>query len=718
MYEDNLATGAAVTAKSSVSQAAYKPNKADRVARRKVYERFFFMRDDGLRKDAEDNWEIGDKMFGQDIPTPDADDWRAHLVLPDAFAGVQSHMQETIDRNSRPYLRRVEDSDRSIECFQNQIMTHNINRTGYDYQYFLAKYSASIRGTAYLWESYRVDKRTVKDPTDVNPDGTLKYTDKEIIDFDDTYTEWVPNEFIFIDAGAKHVSEAIDCIRREILDVDEFKRAYAFRKDFKNLDLVQRGGDLSTNSFFKFPLDLNSNQVEVLHYYNRADDQYIVTANWVVVHSGPIPYKHKELPVTPIFHYMIPGRMYGMGVPQVIRALSEERASIRNLNLDRQKMHINKMFLINDQVDFDDEELITRPHGFVEISTNGANIRDAVMPLEYGDVPSSAFKTEEILQEDIRRATGIDDRVQGVQTGGTATEASFLKESSQKRINLIAKIAEMDSIVRIGRLKWSNIQFFYPAPRIERITQDNEEREKKVYKKVQTEGHEFKIVKNAKTGKSELQDSEIEGYSMVKLDASYARYMEGDYDVTVDVESATVVSKVLKQAKTTEMVNGLTANPMLMGALDPRKVVKEVLEVNDFSAKRWMRDNGLTDADQMMKAEDENLVMAKGVMLDPTEGANEVHTLVHLQYTKSTLYENLPEGAKAIFLRHIAGEHEKNPNTGSVAEALGAPGGGGPPGPVPTPDGGVQIQPADITPSTVTGGEANAATSNAPLLNQ
>jgi hypothetical protein len=34
----------------------------------------------------------------------------------------------------------------------------------------------------------------------------------------------------------------------------------------------------------------------------------------------------------------------------------------------------------------------------------------------------------------------------------------------------------MDTIKRIGRLKWSNIQFFYPAPRFEKIYEENEEK--------------------------------------------------------------------------------------------------------------------------------------------------------------------------------------------------------------------------------------------------
>lgn len=703
-------TGAALD-QGTTTKTGYNPTKEERKVRRKVYERFWFMRDDPLRKEAEADWEEGDRMFGQYVPTPDTDDWRAHLVLPDAFAAIQAHMQETIERNSRPYLRRVEDSDKGVETFQNSVLAYNLNRTGFDYQYFLAKYSAAIRGTAYLVDFFRVDKRKIQDPVDVNADGTLKYQEKEITDFDDDYTQWVPNEFIYLDPNAKTIEEALDYVRREILDVDEFKRSYGFRKDFVNLEFVMRGGDTSIapNTIFKMPHDMNENQVEVLHYVNRAEDQYYVVANNVTVRTGPIPNKHKELDVTPVYHYMVPGRMYGLGVPKVINALSQERASIRNLNLDRQKMQINKMYLINDQVDFDEEELITRPHGFVEVSTNGLSIRDAVQPLEYGDVPGSAYKTEEILQEDIRRATGIDDRIQGVQTGGTATEASFLRESSQKRINLIAKIAEMDAIKRIGRLKWSNIQFFYPAPKVERITEENDEREKKVYRKVQVDGKEFTVTKD--NGKTALKVNDIEGSTTFKLDPKMARFMEGDYDVTIDAESVNVVSKALQQAKITEMVAGIASVPNFLAEIDPRKALARILDINMEQAKNWLRGDGKTPYEWQHQAQWENRVMATGTVLSPTDDATTEHTMEHLNYTETAEFGQLPPEIQAIFMQHITGEHDKNPATGMSADLMGgapaAPGGGAP---APVGGGGLpNVQPSDLTPSTVTGEQPNSS---------
>ncbi|HET8708946.1 MAG TPA: hypothetical protein VFL85_01555 [Candidatus Saccharimonadales bacterium] len=687
----------------------YKPkNKKEREARRRVWDRFVAMRDDPLRKEAEEQWELGDKAFMQWMPEKELDDWRANLSLPDAFSGVQTYAQESIDRRSRPKLQSVESSDLAIEMFNNAIMKYSMDRTGFDYQEYLAKQAAAIRGTSWVFEFYRYEKRKVQDPTGVNEDGSLKYTDKEIIDADDTYTTFVENERAYIDPSATHISNARDQIYEEIIDWNEFQRVYGQKSDFINVKLVPKCGDMRTRTeFFQKPHDATDNDVQILHYYNRSTDSYDALANNVLIRLGPIPYKHKELPGTPRAFYNVPGRIWGMGIPKIIYSLTEERKSLRNLAVDRQNMQINKMFLVNDLVDLDDEDFRTRPGGFIPVNTNGLSINNVITPVEYGDIPMSYYKAEDMLLEDIRRAHGIDDRLQGVPQGGTATEAAMMQQASQRRIALVNSLMEMDALVRIGRLKWSNIQFFYPAPRIERITEDNNTREKKVYRHIKVDGQEFEILKN--DGNLELNMSDIDGSSGFRLDKTHASFMQGDYDVTVAVEPETLMSKPIRQAKMTEMFNLLLLNPAAASTLDIPSAVKRYIKVNDEDPKNWMRSNGMTEADWYQLAVDENKVMSQGQILSPTPSAPESHTNEHLNYMNSQEFDDLVEknpAIKTIFEQHVFGEHQNNPNTGNLAELMqgGQVASGGPAAPT-APQGGAptEIQPADIQPSTVGG---------------
>lgn len=667
----------------------YNPNKRRRAIRREVYTRYYWLRNDPLRVEAEAEWELADKEFSMHVEEKLDDDWHADVHLPDAFAAIQTQAQETIERKSRPTLVGTEETDEPIEHFGNAVLNYNMDNTGYDYQYFMAKLSASSRGTAFLMDYWRTEKRIVKLPDSLDADGNIVYKDQEITDFDDDYTEWVPNEFIYIDEKAKHIDEAIDMFKREIINIDEFHRKYGNLPGYFDTEYVYAGGDRSNRSFYQTPQDITAQDVEVLHYLNRSIDAYWVVANNVTIYDSPLPTKHKELPIAVVYQYRVPGRFWGLGIPKVIHYLSEERKTIRNLNLDRQKLQINKMFLHNSAFDIDDEDIVSRPHGVISVDTNGQPISNALVPLEYGDVPASYFKTEEILLEDIRRAHGIDDRISGANVGSTATQAALQKESALKRINLISITAEMDAVTRIGRLKWANIQFFYPVGRLEKITEGNDEKERIKYRTIAVHGRKFSLVADEGGGKS-LRMDDVQGASGLTLNKQMAKYLESSFDVTVNADAYTPISKAIAQTKKTETFSLLMANPATQAVIDIPGATADLLRVNDIKPELWMKQAAKPAKDMMLLAEAENMIMSSGQPLAPTENATTEHTMVHLMFTKSGEFEKFPPEIQALFEHHIMGEHDNNPDTGSAAEALagagapalpgGAPAGGPAPG--------------------------------------
>lgn len=652
-------------------KSTYRPSKHKQDIRRTVYQRFYWLRDNPLRSAAEKDWELADKEYQMHIPEIDPDDWRSHLELPDAFSAIQAQTQETIERKARPSLSATEESDEPTEEFANSILEYNMNNTDFDYQYFLAKLAAAIRGTSFLMNYWRTDKRIVKDPQSVDKDGVISYKEKEVIDFDDDYTEWVPNEFIHIDEKAKHINEAVDMFHRVIINIDEFHRIYGSKPGFYDTQFVAKGGDTSTRSFFQLPKDVKEQDVEVLHYYNRSMDAYWCVANSITIYDGPLPTKHKELPVAVQYQYRVPGQFWGMGIPKVVHFLSEERKAIRRLKLDKTKLETGGSLLHNSAFDIDDEDMQVRPGGMISIDTNGQPINQAVLPMSFGPNDPGYYKTEEILLEDIKRAHGIDDRVQGVNVGGTATEAALLKESSLKRINLISITSEMDTILRLGRLKWSNIQFFYPVPRFEKIYEKNEEKEKKVFRTVTVQGKKFSIVDQ--DGNKSLKMDEIRGSSAVNLDKSMAKYMEGSYDISMNSEIYTPPSKALQQTQFTQTLSLLVANPSTLSVLDPEKIVSMAALNINTKPDQWLKGEGYSSEDMQMLAEAENMVMGAGQPLAPTDGATAEHTMVHLTYTKSAEFQTLSPIVKQLFELHILGEDANNPATAGGTGQLSAP---------------------------------------------
>lgn len=666
----------------------YKPKKAEREARRIIFDRFQTMRDDPIRKEEEKCWDDGDKAYMQWMPEREEGDWRSHLVLPDAFSAIQSTAQEVIERRSRPNLESVESSDLAKEQFCNDVFKHSMDRTGYDFTTYEAKLCASIRGTAFTMERYRLEKRTVQDPDSIDKDGNIVYKKREIVDYDDTVTEFCENGTIYLDPSARKQDRLRDMIEREILDIKEYKRIYKNKSGFMNIDLVEAAGKIDgAVKFFQQATDTTDDEVEILHYYNRATDEYNVLANNVLIRKGPIPFKHKELPVAVRRHYMIPGRIYGMGIPRVIYSLSEERASIRRLNLDRKNLNGNKVFLANDLVDIDDEDARLRPNAIVQVNTNGMSLNQVIQPLEFGDTPASSYKDEEMLLEDIRRAHGISDNLQNGPSETTAMASAIKKEQAQKRINLISVQNEMETDVRIGRLKWSNIQFFYPAPRVARITADSESLGKKQYRAIKVQGRQYSI--KEENGGYALDATEIEGNSGFILDPKMAKFMEGDYDVTMSASPAPILSKPLRQAKITEMIGTMTLNPILSAQLDPVKALQRYVKINDEDPKDWLRGKGLTDDQWQRLAIQENNVMATGIPLVATDGASEGHTMEHLHFTNTPAFQMLPPPVQSNIGQHIMGEDSARGGQG--AQMMGTPGPQGGQGSNLPPQGGVDM---------------------------
>lgn len=721
----------------------YKPsNKKDRDARRRVFERFKLMRDDPIRQEAEREWDLGRKMYRMWAPDRKADDWGADVILPDGFSAIQTHMQETVDARFRPMLEGVESSDEVLAHYNNLIFQHGMDVTQFDAEATKARRISAMCGTAFTREEYRYETREVMDPTSFK-EGEIKYTKKEIVDWDDVYTRSVRNENCYFDPDAEDPKYAMDCIYREVLTYEVFCEVYKDRPGFKDTDKVVPAGSLNSNvGFFQMAGDMDKNDVEILHYENVLTDSYDVLANNVLIASSPLPNKHKQLSLDVWQFYPVDGQIYGMGIPKIIYTLVEERRTNRNQRIDRGTLQNHKMFLLNDLFDIDEDDLTPRPHGLVKVNTNGLPISQAVMPLEYGDVPVSSIRMDEELLSDERRAHGMSES-NNLEPGSTATQAAILKEDTQRRIGLINTMLAWNTLISLGKKKWSNMLFFYPGGRTERILEDNKWREKTVYRTIKTPGMEFKVYGDPKNGqKIELRGNEIPGKGRIKLDPTYARYMSDDMDVVMDAAAMAVVSKAIKRQEVNEMFDRVMNNPLLSRYIDGQKSFKRMLMINDEDPKEWMANDGMTDQDMRELAEKENMLFidmvrtGKIFMLPGTPGATEAHTEVHLRFTREKLYDDLPDAVKQVVANHIMEENESNPNAANIADMMGgggagdggaAPGGdamgggagGGlavPPGLPGGPDAGAGL--GAVPGAPIAGGDVTAGQGPAPMVAQ
>lgn len=122
----------------------------------------------------------------------------------------------------------------------------------------------------------------------------------------------------------------------------------------------------------------------------------------------------------------------GIGIPLILESPQLALNTIKNQRIDAGTMAVLKMFIVSPNAGVRKEDLKVRPFGIVW-SPNP----DAVKPIDFGDVPQSSYREEELLKSDMRFATGIDDASMGVAgASGSATETKHLRESTLERVRM------------------------------------------------------------------------------------------------------------------------------------------------------------------------------------------------------------------------------------------------------------------------------------------
>lgn len=728
----------------------YNPEGIERTMLIRCYDRYTAMKDSQDRKEAEKEWTRARKQWEAIREDRGADEWQSNHVVPMTTAVIESALSEVIDQSPQPLIlpRGSEDIPKAL------VMGHTFNYTWQiadsDLEFEDILHDAFTEGTGIGQEYFYSDIRKIKT---TRKDGKKdEWNEEDKVDYNDCYLECVKNDDFFVDENARSFRGtygARDCIRRYIMNIDDFR---AFFKGpvwdpLDNAKFVVPGGDTNYHEWYKPPQGIDtSKQVEVLWYWcEKPDDWLCVFANDVMVVMGPNPYKHKKLPFARAVDVKRTHKFYGKGEAALLESIQDELNILRRMVIDRNHLDIDKMFIGSNRLNLSEEDLIARPHGYIETDDP-----DSIKPIEYNDVPRSVELSMQHLEDDGTIVTGINPRAQALPTTGTATEAAILKESTLKRIRLKVRRIEREFLVRIARLRVSNILQYYPQPKLEEIVGEQETEEyKNQIADLQQKGllHE----EGGKTYKKNFREMRLEGidlapdaqgnitqqtstkpFTFFGLNPEYFLPKRGGFDIKFEAGSTLPISKPLMQSKASELYDRLIQLALTVpNTYDPKKLGDMLIRVNDQNPADLAADQPQqqqNDAQQRIQmavemANTENNLMIQGKQVPPTPFAPAAHTMIHVQFTKSPDFQKLHKDDPIIqiFIDHITGEVAAQQQRDQSGMGQGQPQMQGPagmqPGPgQPTPQPGVTPpQPAgaqnggnkqltDIMPAKVQGG--------------
>lgn len=339
-------------------------------------------------------------------------------------------------------------------------------------------FDAMKYGTWWGMEYIKTEGREVSVPSMVN--GALSFKKELIKDYDDVCLEHIPWDNVYVNNTTLENSTEAIILRH--WERDEFISKFSVNPLFSwvsedNIPLGKRYYNLAQSNLVdeknytivfnpsSEPTEL-SNIVSVLSYYNKSRDQYIVIANGVWINplpwdeKMPIPFAHKQIPLVSFTDHYIEDDAYGMGEFDITEGSRALKNSVRSLGIEVIKAQF-WFTTVSPTADFDEATIQIGLRNFARVDKEdigfyAPNINGA-----------SLQAMEQKIDEDIIIETGIDFKSQLVSHKTTATQAGEKTKSAQRRINLCLKINAFNFFERLGRLRMSNIEFYYDGKPLE-----------------------------------------------------------------------------------------------------------------------------------------------------------------------------------------------------------------------------------------------------------
>lgn len=394
--------------------------------------------------------------------------WQSNVFVPYVMAAVETLMPRILD--ARPdFTVRGRSSDDQMKTEKQQQLA--------DYLWEISKMdstaetlvrSSLIYGTGYLQVSWKKDVRKYKflDTKDIL-EKKYTYKEKERVFYDAPFCEWIDNYQLWYDWHNTTRETKQYWFKRMVLSEPEIRRRYP-NADKKRLQMALNGvgGDLndyasvrnlvkSNHQFIlkgfapvtsyrgigddKFNVygDPKLRMYEVFEWWRPFEDAYTVMVgnNYVPIFKGgvmPMPYDFKEAPFIEVPYLKMPYEFEGYGLPMILENPQIMLNLIKNQRLDAATLSIHKMWIVNPLANINKEELVTRPFGII-YSIDPGGVRE----VQFSDIKQSAYREEDLLKQDMRYSSGVDDASMAVGGGASsATEVRHLRESTLERVRL------------------------------------------------------------------------------------------------------------------------------------------------------------------------------------------------------------------------------------------------------------------------------------------
>lgn len=350
-----------------------------------------------------------------------------------------------------------------------------------DYEEFMTFYllEAIVKGTAVGYEGFRQREKKVRVVKGVDDEITIT---ERTIKQSRLFASIVPlEEFYPSSVSIRTVKEMPYCFWSRQMPYSKFLMDWGGFERAKFVQPKMSYGKDEIKPFYADYISTNvlEGNVEIIRYYNKDNDEYIILANgiWLnpvltgkktdvnkIENISPLPFNHKELPFFDVkFDFYGSDFFYGKSLPDRLKSLQDVLNVLNNMLLDQSFLSVFSPILTAGFDPIEDDYM--RPGRRIPIDTQGLPINQSVMKMDIG-TPSGWHQyileyTKRIMEES--SIDGVSSGQAGVGGRTTAQEIRVAADGVASMLGLFGRMINYGAKRKAG-LRAANILQFGTDP--------------------------------------------------------------------------------------------------------------------------------------------------------------------------------------------------------------------------------------------------------------
>lgn len=377
-------------------------------------------------------------------------EWGGPLFIPYAFAIVETTVPRILSNDPRMRMKaRREGAKQSAQAVE-ELINNTQLEIGYDLKLQAVARAGILYGIGVQKTFWHKIARKVRQTVPSSDGKSYAAVLTEQVDYEGPDVEAVDNRDFFWDPVAIDIPSCRWVIHRTWRDFDYIKGKVERGEWFPlDLDAVKRmSPDTSWATLHEAryqsaglgDVDLKSDDLHEIWEYHSGDYVTTVLDNALVVQHDVTPFYHRQLPFQIYRPVHADHEFVGVGVIEPVKHMQYELNTLRGQRRDNATVALQRPFIFRSGR-ADPATFKMGPSVGIEIL--GDPTKD-IVPLEFGDLPGSAYQEEQAIKEDIERATGISDSLAGGSGDGTvgsdtATGIQLTQQAAGERLKNMNK---------------------------------------------------------------------------------------------------------------------------------------------------------------------------------------------------------------------------------------------------------------------------------------